>query len=153
MPDVTAPSCAVQSRMRSQARRDTKAELALRRELHRRGLRYRVDCAVISGSRRRADVVFMRARVAVFVDGCFWHCCPVHGTSPKANADWWSAKLAANVRRDRDTDARLREEGWTVVRVWEHEDMAVAAEAIGARVKSGATRDASAALVLSTAGG
>ncbi len=95
----------------------------------------------------------MRARVAVFVDGCFWHCCPVHGTSPKANADWWSAKLAANVRRDRDTDARLREEGWTVVRVWEHEDMAVAAEAIGARVKSGATRDASAALVLSTAGG
>jgi DNA mismatch endonuclease (patch repair protein) len=86
--------------------RDTAPELALRRELHRRGLRYRVDMPVIPGLRRRADVVFPRARVAVFVDGCFWHGCPQHATFAKSNAAFWAAKIAANKARDTDTGCR-----------------------------------------------
>ncbi|HEV8055719.1 MAG TPA: very short patch repair endonuclease [Nocardioidaceae bacterium] len=118
--------------MQAQRRRDTVPELALRSQLHRKGLRFRVDRVVLPGIRRRADVVFARARVAVFVDGCFWHACPQHATRPRANADWWAEKLAANERRDRDTDQRLDAAGWRVVRVWEHEDMAAAAEQIRA---------------------
>lgn len=75
-------------------------------------------------------MVFPRAQVAVFIDGCFWHRCPVHGTTPKRNTEWWNAKLDANVRRDRDTDTALVEEGWRVVRVWEHESAFEAAEHI-----------------------
>jgi DNA mismatch endonuclease (patch repair protein) len=116
--------------MERQGRRDTKPELALRRELWRRGLRYRVDVAPVRGSRRRADVVFTRAKVAVYVDGCYWHSCPVHATVPKANRDWWEAKLKANVQRDRDTDDRLRDAGWVVARVWEHEAVAEAADRV-----------------------
>jgi len=116
--------------MRRQARRDTKPEMALRQELHRMGLRYRVDHVVIPGVRRRADVAFTRARLAVFVDGCFWHGCPRHGTRPKANAEWWGNKLEANVARDRDTDNRLAAAGWRVVRLWEHEDMLASASRI-----------------------
>lgn len=108
----------------------------MRRLLHARGLRYRVDTAPLPGVRRRADVVFTRVRVAVFVDGCFWHLCPVHGTSPKANGAWWRDKLEANVRRDRDTDARLAEAGWVVVRVWEHEPPAAAADRVVAACAS-----------------
>lgn len=108
-------------RMQRQGRRDTKPELALRRELYRMGLRYRVNQQVVPGVRRRADISFPRERVAVFVDGCFWHSCPRHGTAPKANADWWHDKLDRNVQRDRDTDRRLAAAGWTVIRVWEHE--------------------------------
>lgn len=108
--------------------------MALRRELHRLGLRYRVDRVVIPGVRRRADVIFTRARIAVFVDGCFWHGCPTHGTRPKANAEWWVNKLEGNVARDRDTDRRLRDAGWQMVRIWEHEDMRAAAAAIHSRV-------------------
>jgi DNA mismatch endonuclease (patch repair protein) len=107
--------------MQRQARRDTKPELALRNELWQRGLRYRVDVAPLVGFRRRADVVFTRAKVVVYVDGCFWHSCPDHATIPKANREWWIAKLAANEQRDRDTDKRLEEAGWVVVRVWEHD--------------------------------
>jgi len=120
--------------MERQARRDTKPELAVRRAVWRRGLRYRVDLAPLPGSRRRADLVFTRAKVAVFVDGCFWHGCPIHATTPKSNTDWWEKKLAANVRRDRDTDARLADAGWAVVRVWEHEEPEAAAERIAAAV-------------------
>lgn len=80
--------------------------------------------------RRKADIVFPRERLAVFVDGCFWHSCPEHATSPKANAPFWAAKLGGNVRRDRDTDRRLEESGWTVVRVWEHEPAQRAADTI-----------------------
>jgi DNA mismatch endonuclease (patch repair protein) len=119
--------------MEGQGRRDTKPELALRRAVWRLGLRYRVDLAPIPG-RRRADIVFTRARVAVYVDGCFWHRCPLHASIPKANREWWIAKLEANVARDRDTDARLRERGWGVARVWEHQDMEQAANAIAALV-------------------
>jgi DNA mismatch endonuclease, patch repair protein len=91
------------------------------------GLRYRVDRRPIPELRRSADIVFAPARVAVFVDGCFWHACPRHRTWPKANADWWRSKIEANVCRDRDTDRSLSKAGWKVLRVWEHEDPATAA--------------------------
>lgn len=109
-------------------RRDTKPEVALRRTLHARGLRFRVDRLVLRGLRRRADLVFGPARVAVFVDGCFWHGCPTHGTWPKNNADFWREKIETNRLRDRDTDRRLIEAGWKVVRVWEHEDVSEVAD-------------------------
>ena len=109
-------------------RTDTGPELRLRRALHGLGLRYRVDHPPLPGLRRRADIVFSKRQLAVFVDGCFWHCCPDHGSRPKTNAAWWAAKLDGNVARDRETDERLRAAGWTVLRVWEHEpvDTAVA---------------------------
>lgn len=116
--------------MRATARRDTLPERRLRTVLHRRGLRYFVDRPPLAGMRRRADVVFPRARVAVFVDGCFWHGCPTHGTQPRANAEWWRDKLEGNKRRDRDTDRRLLEAGWRVVRVWEHEPPEQAAKRV-----------------------
>lgn len=108
-------------RMSRQATKNTAPELQLRRRLHAQGLRYRVHRQPVAGLRRTADIVFPRQRVAVFVDGCFWHGCPEHGTSPKANADWWAAKLAKNVERDADTDRRLVEAGWLPIRIWEHE--------------------------------
>ena len=110
--------------------RNTKPELNLRSELHRRGLRYRVDFAPLKGVRRRADVVFPGRRVAVFVDGCFWHVCPEHSSWPKNNARWWREKLQENQRRDRDTDRKLQDAGWVTVRVWEHEDPVDAAERV-----------------------
>lgn len=110
--------------------RDTKPELAVRRLLHAGGLRYRVAFQPVRGLRRTADIVFPRQRVAVFIDGCYWHACPVHGTSAKSNADYWSGKLAGNVARDADTNARLEAEGWTVLRFWEHEDSKSVAAAI-----------------------
>ncbi len=103
------------------------------------GLRYRVDRPVLAGVRRRVDIVFSSSQVAVFVDGCFWHRCPEHATSPKANAAWWQAKLDANQARDIDTDRRLRDAGWTVVHVWEHEDPAVAAARIAQLVRARTT--------------
>lgn len=106
--------------MRSNRRRDTLPELAVRRRLHAAGLRYRVDFAPLGG-RRRADIVFTRQHVAVFIDGCYWHGCPDHATFPKRNSDYWLPKLARNVERDRETDQSLREAGWTVLRFWEHE--------------------------------
>jgi DNA mismatch endonuclease (patch repair protein) len=117
-------------------RRDTLPERALRSELHRRGLRFRVDRAPVKGLRSRADVVFGPARVAVYVDGCFWHSCPEHGTRPKANAEWWEQKLKRNQERDAETDRVLREHGWEVVRIWEHEDPAEAASRVEAAVRS-----------------
>ena len=121
--------------MARQARRDTVPELALRRELHRRGLRFRVDHPLPGMPRRRADVVFPRTRVAVFVDGCFWHVCPLHGTAPKQNGAWWAEKLRRNSERDRDTDERLTVQGWRVVRVWEHESPIAAAQRVEALVR------------------
>lgn len=116
--------------MSRQKSRDTGPELALRRELHHRGLRFYVDRAPLKGLRRRADLVFPRKRIAVYVDGCFWHRCPQHATDPKNNAEWWAMKLAGNVARDRATDAELAAAGWHVVRIWEHEDVAVAADRV-----------------------
>ena len=104
--------------------------MALRRELHRRGLRYRVNFRPEPSLRCTPDITFSRARVVVFVDGCFWHVCPEHGTRPKANAEWWGAKLTRNVERDRGADVTLTELGWSVVRVWEHESTLDAADRI-----------------------
>jgi DNA mismatch endonuclease, patch repair protein len=120
----------VRRRMSRQARKDTAPELALRRELHRRGLRYRIGVRPIRELRGAADIVFRPVRVAVYVDGCFWHMCPEHGTFPANNAGWWRAKLERNRDRDRRTDIVLAEHGWTVVRVWEHEDPAEAADRV-----------------------
>jgi DNA mismatch endonuclease, patch repair protein len=118
--------------MKAVRRHGTQPERELRSALYARGLRYRVDVSPIRGFGRRADLVFSRARIAVYVDGCFWHSCPQHATTPKSNREWWEEKLAANVARDRKTDRDLAELGWTVVRVWEHEDMESAAERIAA---------------------
>lgn len=128
--DLLPSSPATSGRMSRQRRRDTVPELLLRRELHHRGLRFRVDLPVPGMPRRRADVVFTRARIAVFVDGCFWHGCPDHATHPASNAAWWSAKLARNIERDRETDDHLRNNGWSVLRFWEHADMTTAARTV-----------------------
>jgi DNA mismatch endonuclease (patch repair protein) len=118
-----ASSPGVRARMQAQPSWDTKPELALRRRLHARGLRYRVHRRPLAGLRRQADVIFPRERVAVFVDSCFWHRCPEHYHAPKANAAWWEAKTRRTSERDRETDALLREAGWLPLRVWEHEDL------------------------------
>lgn len=131
--DVPATTSA---RMSKQRRRDTAPELQLRRALHRMGLRYRVNLPLPGMPRRRADVTFTRARVAVFVDGCFWHRCPVHATDPANNGSWWARKLQSNVERDRETDQRLHEQGWTVIRFWEHEDMDNAAVTVAGVVSN-----------------
>lgn len=123
-------------RMTRTAQRDNRTERALRSILHRRGLRFRIHRRLLEGSRRTVDIAFARARVAVFIDGCFWHDCPIHGTIPTNNAAWWRAKINANVARDRDTDARLTESGWTVVRIWEHEGLSQAADRIETLVKA-----------------
>lgn len=120
------------ARRRMQATRSagTRPERALRSALHRLGLRYRVNRLLLPDLRRRADVVFGRHKVAVYVDGCFWHGCEKHVAWPKSNAAWWREKITSTQRRDRDTDARLAAAGWTVVRVWEHEDPLDAAHRI-----------------------
>lgn len=123
----------VRLRMQVTHQRDTPGELALRSALRALGLRYRVD-AVLPGTRRRADVAFLRAKVAVFVDGCFWHGCPAHGTWPKANAAWWREKIEGNRRRDHDTDRRLAAHGWQVFRFWEHENLKQSAARVAAAV-------------------
>ncbi|WP_255354065.1 very short patch repair endonuclease [Aeromicrobium sp. Leaf291] len=125
-----SPGSALSAKMSNLARTDTAPELALRRELHRRGLRYRVQFHVPGNRRRRMDVAFTRAKVAVFVDGCYWHGCPEHGTRPRTNREWWDWKIQRNRDRDADTNRLLDEQGWTVVRVWEHEDPATAANRI-----------------------
>lgn len=122
--------------MSRQTTRDTEPERHLRSELHRRGLRYWIHRQVVPGLRREADVVFPRARVAVFVDGCFWHGCPVHRTHPRRNSAFWAEKIEGNRARDADTDAQLTAAGWTVIRVWEHEDPIAAATIIEKSVRS-----------------
>lgn len=125
-----ASSPGVRSRMQKQRSRDTGPEMELRRILHARGLRYRVDVQLpLEGVRRRADIVFGPARVAVFVDGCFWHGCPEHGNpNVRSNTWYWPAKIASNQARDVDTDARLAAAGWQSIRVWAHEAPAEAAD-------------------------
>lgn len=100
-------------------RSGTAPEMSLRRALHRAGLRYRLATGnPLPGT---PDLAFRRSRVAVFVDGCFWHGCPQHGSLPKTNTDFWDAKIRRNRRRDQDVDRELRHLGWKVVRVWEHD--------------------------------
>lgn len=108
-------------RMAKVRQKDTAAEVTLRRELYRNGLRYRVDYEVLKKPRRVADVAFPGLKIALFVDGCFWHGCPEHATWPKQNAEFWRQKIEANRLRDADTNSRLLDIGWTVLRFWEHE--------------------------------
>ena len=116
--------------MQANRGRDTGPELRLRSELHRRGLRFRVCYRPLTGVRRTADVVFTKAKVAVFVDGCFWHKCPAHYRVPNTNVEYWKPKVERTVARDAEVDRLLAEAGWTVVRVWEHQDVNTAADAI-----------------------
>jgi DNA mismatch endonuclease (patch repair protein) len=129
------PSPEVRSRMQATPRRDTPAELRIRRILHAQGFRYSIDARPIRDSRRRADILFRKAKVAVFIDGCFWHGCPRHGTWPKANADFWRSKIMANRARDSDTNRELGRHGWLVRRFWEHEEPDRAAAKIARCVK------------------
>jgi DNA mismatch endonuclease, patch repair protein len=121
----------VTTRMRRNLRTGTRPETLVRSELHRRGARFRKDLPVRLGDRVvRPDIVFTRARLAVFIDGCFWHACPVHGNQPRANTDYWRPKLALNVARDRAVDEALIAAGWRVLRAWEHEPPVSAADRI-----------------------
>jgi DNA mismatch endonuclease (patch repair protein) len=113
-------SSKVSSRMQRQRSRDTEIEVALRSALHKKGLRFRIHRRPLPSLRREADIVFPSARVAVFVDGCFWHGCLEHASWPAANAEWWRAKIEANRKRDEDTDRKLEAAGWKAVRIWEH---------------------------------
>ncbi|MFC0554903.1 very short patch repair endonuclease [Planotetraspora thailandica] len=121
---------ATRASMRSNKGRDTKPELALRRAAHALGLRYRVAYRPIKTVRRTADLVFTKARVAVFMDGCFWHGCPEHHTVAVTNATFWAEKVRRTRERDAETDRLLEEAGWLVVRIWEHENSARAAERV-----------------------
>ncbi|WP_144721085.1 very short patch repair endonuclease [Agrococcus jejuensis] len=116
--------------MRANRRRDTSPEIAVRRLLHARGLRFRVDLQVEPTVRSRPDIFFTKQRVAIYIDGCFWHRCPTHGTEPKANSDYWKPKLDRNVERDRKSTEALEDLGWVVLRFWEHERPAAVADAI-----------------------
>jgi DNA mismatch endonuclease (patch repair protein) len=139
MADSWAFSPAVRASMLANKRRDTRPELAVRRLVHGEGLRYRVDFAPLSEHQRlRADLVFTRARVAVFVDGCFWHGCPEHHTVAKTNAEFWAAKVAGNRARDGRVTAQLEEAGWTVLRFWEHQDPADVTARIAGAVQEAA---------------
>jgi DNA mismatch endonuclease (patch repair protein) len=122
---------------RANRRADTKPEVLIRSALHRRGYRFRKGFLLRAGGIRvRPDVVFTRWKVAVFIDGCFWHRCPDHGTEPKRNANYWGPKLRANVDRDRRVNEVLSAEGWAVVRVWEHEAVEAAVDQIASTVSS-----------------
>ena len=114
--------------------RDNRMEKEVRSTLHTRGLRFWVHRRLIPGSQRTVDIVFPKCRLAVFIDGCFWHGCPTHRTYPKSNAKWWRNKIEENIRRDADSNKRLQELGWTVIRIWEHEGTKEAADRIGRHV-------------------
>ncbi|WP_438310275.1 very short patch repair endonuclease [Streptomyces sp. HUAS TT3] len=131
-----ASSAANRRSMLGNRNRDTAPERALRSLVHAAGLRYRVAAKPLPGMRRTADLVFRPTRVAVFVDGCFWHGCPEHFVPPKTNPDYWREKIGKNVQRDRDTDTRLAEVGWLVLRFWEHESPAASSAVVCAAVES-----------------
>jgi DNA mismatch endonuclease (patch repair protein) len=139
-----AASEAVSTRMRRNRSADTKLELTVRSALHRSGLRFRKGLRIYAGDVSvRPDIVFTRARVAVFLDGCFWHGCPEHGTRPRHNEGYWSEKLSRNAARDRAVTQALRRDGWTVIRRWEHEPAEAVVHAVRqalARANSTASR-------------
>ncbi|MFJ8250146.1 very short patch repair endonuclease [Streptomyces sp. NPDC094466] len=130
-----ASSAARRRNMQAIRSRDTKPERLIRRLVHANGLRYRVAARPLPDLRRTADMVFRPAKVAVFIDGCYWHGCPEHYVSPKTNPAYWSEKVARNVARDRDTDERLSAAGWLVLRFWEHQSSDACALAIISAVR------------------
>ncbi|WP_281250140.1 very short patch repair endonuclease [Nonomuraea jiangxiensis] len=133
---TSASSEGVRKSMKANKGRDTKPELALRRAVHALGLRYRVSIRPSPSVRRTADLVFTKTKVAVFLDGCFWHGCPAHHTKAATNADYWAEKVLKNRARDGETDRLLSEAGWTVIRIWEHEDPASSAAGIADELKA-----------------
>lgn len=140
MPRVQPSSPEVSRRMAKIRQKGTGAEIVLRRELYQRGLRYRVDFEVMKKPHRVADIVFPRLMIAIFVDGCFWHGCPEHATWPKQNAEFWRKKIETNRARDTDTNERLRNIGWTVLRFWEHEPPHEAADIVVQAVAMGRSK-------------
>ena len=130
-----ASSEATRRRMQANKAGHTRPELALRRAVHAAGLRFRTGARPVSSLRRTADLVFPREKVAVFLDGCFFHGCPAHFKAPRTNSGYWHGKILRNVRRDRDTDEILMQAGWVTVRVWEHEDPTEAAIRVDAIVR------------------
>jgi DNA mismatch endonuclease (patch repair protein) len=131
IPDRPAPlNEHVRRRMASQLRAGTRPELDVRRLIHAAGKRYRVGYPVPGKPRRSIDIAFPSCRVAVFIDGCFWHRCPFHSNAPANNSQWWEAKLNANVARDRDTEGALEAAGWSYLRIWEHVPPELAAERV-----------------------
>lgn len=141
-PHPGSSSAAVSARMSRARRRDTAPEVAARRALYRAGLRYRVVYPIPGQRRRTIDIAFVGAKIAVFIDGCFWHGCPQHGTQPRSNSGWWQTKIATNQARDRDSDQLLAEAGWTVLRFWEHVDPGQIATEVEAAVSIARRRPA-----------
>ena len=129
----------VRAAMRGNRHTDTKPEAQLRSALHSRGLRFRKNVHMRVGGPRgvRVDIAFTRRRIAVFVDGCFWHACPEHGRTPKANSEYWAPKLRMNAQRDTRNTAALEAAGWKVVRIWEHEQTDVAVDSVLAALDQG----------------
>lgn len=140
MSSVKPSSTQASRRMASVRQHNTAAEIALRRELYRNGLRYRVGYVVLQRPRRVADVAFPGIKIAVFVDGCFWHGCPEHATWPKQNAEFWRHKIETNRARDANTVARLEALGWKVIRIWEHESPIDAAQKMSSLVSEAKAR-------------
>lgn len=140
-----ASSEATRKSMLANRGRDTGPELAVRSAVHAAGLRFRVSRRPVAACRRTADMLFTRAKVAVFIDGCFWHGCPEHYVEPATNLQYWRTKFVSNTERDRDTDNRLEAAGWLVVRVWEHEPTEAAAarvvQAVATRLGPAASRE------------
>ena len=136
MSRVSPSSHEVSCRMARVRQKGTQAELGLRKILHARGLRYRLHVTLLTKPRRVADIVFSRNRIAVFVDGCFWHGCPEHASWPKSNADFWHEKIETNRARDADTNQRLKALGWNVIRVWAHESVEDAATRIAQIIRA-----------------
>jgi len=126
----------VRAVMQANSARETRPERALRSTLHARGLRFRKHVPLLASGRCRPDIVFGRQHVAVFVDGCFWHGCPQHGTRPTTNGAYWSTKIGRNIARDREYDALLVDAGWRVIRVWEHESVIAAADRVESVLRS-----------------
>ena len=141
-----ASSPGTRKSMQGNRSRDTKPELAVRSAVHRRGLRFRVATRPQPELPRTADLVLRKSRIAVFVDGCYWHGCPDHGTQPATNRNYWADKIARNVERDVETTTYLQQTGWTVLRCWEHEDPESVAdrvqESVRAALGDGANREA-----------
>jgi DNA mismatch endonuclease (patch repair protein) len=131
-----ASSEATRRTMQSNRGRDTVPEILLRRQLFNLGLRYRVNLRVEPTLRRTVDIAFTRSKLAVFVDGCFWHGCPIHGTSPKTNSEFWKSKISATMVRDRETTMALNKLGWTVLRFWEHDDPDASAQRVSEIVRN-----------------
>jgi DNA mismatch endonuclease (patch repair protein) len=123
--------------MRAIKRTDTKPEIELRSSLHRAGYRFRKDLPLkVGGTRVRPDIVFTARKLAIFIDGCFWHCCPAHGRQPGVNSEYWAPKLRRNVERDRMADVVLRTDGWSVIRIWEHVPVEDAIELVRTALQS-----------------